>query len=79
MHGKLLDGTNGKILLDTGMSKSFMSKRFYLNCPSLHFLQKFALKPKSILVRNGQCISVLFVIPAVANLHGHRFQLHTLI
>ena len=30
--GKLLDGTECQILLDTGASKSFMSKSYYLHC-----------------------------------------------
>ena len=34
--GKLLDGTKCQILLDTGASKSFMSKSHYLCCKSLH-------------------------------------------
>ena len=40
--GKLLDGTECQILLDTGASNSFMSKMYYLTCNSLHFLWKFA-------------------------------------
>ena len=36
MGGKLLDGTECQILLDTGASKSFMSKSNYLWCKSLH-------------------------------------------
>ena len=36
--GKLLDGTECQILLDTGSSKSFMSKSHYLHCKSLHSL-----------------------------------------
>ena len=36
--GKLLDGTECQILLDTGASKSFMSKSHYLHCKSLHSL-----------------------------------------
>ena len=34
--GKLLDGTEHQILLDTRASKSFMSKSHYLCCKSLH-------------------------------------------
>ena len=40
--GKLLDGTECQIILDTGASKSFMSKSHYLHCKSLHLLSKFA-------------------------------------
>ena len=42
--GKLLDGTECQILLDTGVHKSFMSKSHYLRCTSLHSLLKFAPK-----------------------------------
>ena len=40
--GRLLDGTKCQLLLDTGTSKSFMSKSFYMQCKSLHTLLKFA-------------------------------------
>ena len=46
MLGKLLDGTECQLLLDTGTSKSFMSKSFYMWCKSLHSLPKFASKPR---------------------------------
>ena len=37
--GKLLDGTECHILLETGVSKSFMSKSHYLCCkPLTHYL-----------------------------------------
>ena len=42
--GKLLDGTECQILLDTGASKSLMSKSHYLHCNKLHLLPKFASK-----------------------------------
>ena len=42
--GRLLNGTECQILLDTGDSKSFMSKSHYLHCKSLHSLSKFASK-----------------------------------
>ena len=36
--GKLLDGTECQILLDTGATKSYMSKSYYLRCKTLHAL-----------------------------------------
>ena len=42
--GKLLGGTECQILLDTGESKSFMSKLHYLCCKSLYSVPKFASK-----------------------------------
>ena len=60
--GKLLDGTECQILLDTGASKSFMSESYYLHCKALHSLTKFALKTQRIQVGNGHYVSVLFII-----------------
>ena len=51
--GRLLDGTECQLLLDTGASKSFMSKSFYMQCKSLHSLLKFTSKTQRIQVGNG--------------------------
>ena len=40
--GRLFDGTECQLLLDTGASKSFTSKSFYMQCKSLHSLPKFS-------------------------------------
>ena len=37
-NGKLLDQTECSILIDTGTSKSCMSKSYYMGCKSLHAL-----------------------------------------
>ena len=50
--GKILDGIECQILLDTGASKSFMSKSQYLHCKVLHSLPKFASKTQRIQVGN---------------------------
>ena len=76
---KLLDGTECQLLLDTGASKPFMSKSFYMQCKSLHSLPKFASKTQRIQVGNGQCVSVLFIIPVVIDVHRHRFEIYTLV
>ena len=77
--GRLLDGTKCQLLLDTGASKSFMSKSFYMCCKSLHTLPKFAATTQKIQVGNGQCISVLFMIPVIIEVHNHRFEIYTLV
>ena len=77
--GKLLDRMECQLLLDTGASKSFMSKSFYMCCKSLHSLPKFASKTQRIQVGNGQFVSVLFVIPVIIDVHGHRFEIYTLV
>ena len=68
-----------QILLDTGASKSFMSKTHYLSCKSLHSLQKFAYKTQRIKLGYGQYVSVLFIIWIVIDKHGHRFNIFTLV
>ena len=65
--------------MDTGTSKSFMSKSHYLQCQSLHLLPYFASKTQIIQVENGQCVSVLFIILVVIGVHGHRFKFFTLV
>ena len=77
--GKLLDGTEYQILLDTGASKSFMSKSYYLCCKALHLLPKFASKTQRIQVGNGQHVSVLSIIPMIVEITGHRFEVYTLV
>ena len=76
---KLLDGTECQILFDMGASKSFMSKSYYMHCKSLHSLPKFASKTQRIQVDNGQFVSVLFIIPVTVDIHGHRFEIYTLV
>ena len=77
--GKLLDGTECQILLDTGATKSYMSKSYYLRCKTLHSLPKFSSNTQRIQVGNGQYVSVLFVIPVVIDVHQHRFEIFTLV
>ena len=77
--GRLLDGMKCQLLLDTGASKSFMSKSYYMHCKSLHTLPKFAATMQRIQVGNGQCVSVLFIIPVIIEVHGHRVEIHTLV
>ena len=42
-------------------------------------MQKFASRTQRIQVGNGQCISVLFIIPVIIDVHRHRFEIYTLV
>ena len=77
--GQLMDGMECQILLDTGVSKSFMSKSYYLHCKTLHSLPKFALKTQRIQVGNGQYVSVPFITSVIIEIAGHRFKIYTLV
>ena len=76
---KLLDGTECQILLDTGATKSYMSKSYSLQCKTLHALPQFSSNTQRIQVGNRQYVSVLFVIPVIIEVHGHRFEIFTLV
>ena len=76
--GKLLNREECQIQLDTGASKWYMSKSYYLRCKSLHNLPKFASKMQRIQVGNGQYVGVLFVIPVIIEMNGHRLEVFTL-
>ena len=77
--GELLGGGKLDILLDTGASKSYMSKAFYLNNPHLHKFPKFQSAIKHLQVGNGALVPTLFVIPLVFKIDGHNFEVYTLV
>ena len=77
--GKFLDETECQLLLDTGASKSFMTKSYYMHCKSLYSLPKFTSKTQRIQVGNGPFVSVLFISPVIIDVHRHRFEIYTLV
>ena len=77
--GKVLNRVECQILLDTGVSKSYMSKSYYLRCKALHGLTKFASKTQRIQVGNGQYVVVLFVILVIVEICSHRLEVFTLV
>ena len=50
-----------------------------MKCKPLHSLPKFASRTQRIQVGNGQCVSVLFIILVIIDVHGHRFENNTLV
>ena len=56
-----------------------MSESHYSRCKSSHSILKFASKTQRLQVGNGQYIGVLFIIPIVIDIHGHRFEIFTLV
>ena len=45
----------------------------------MHTLPKFISTMQRIQVGNNQCIGVLFIIPVIVDIHGHRFEIYTLV
>ena len=77
--GRILNGEECQILLDIGVSKSYMSKSYYLRCKALHDLPKFASKTQRIQVGNDQYIGVLYVVPVIFEICSHRLEVFTLV
>ena len=42
-------------------------------------ITKFSSHTQGIQVGNGQYVSILFVIPVIIDIHGHRFEIFTLV
>ena len=45
----------------------------------LHALPKFMSHTHRIQVENGQYVGVLFVSPVIIDIHGHKFEMYTLV
>ena len=66
-------------MVDTGASKSYMSKSYFLRCKSLHSLPKFTSTTTRIQVGSRQYVGVLFVIPVIMTIQKHRFEIFTIV
>ena len=77
-NGVLLGG--GEILLNTGASKSYMSKAFYRwQHVHLHHFAKFQSAIRHLQVGNGALVPALFVIPLVFKIQVHIFDMYILV
>ena len=61
------------------MSKSYMSKSYFMRCKNLHSLPKFTSATTRVQVGNGQYVGVLFIIPVILTIQSHRFEIFMLI
>ena len=69
----------GKLLIDSGASKSYMTKDFYLSHPVLHSLPKYQTAAKGVIVGNGTKMTVLFAIPVIITVGKHNFEVFTIV
>ena len=79
MWGQFIGGGVLDILLDTGASKSYMSKGFYMRHPHLHKYPKFNSTVKNLQVGNGELVATLFVISFVSKIGKNLFEVYTLV
>ena len=47
-----------------------------MQCTSLQSLLKFASRTQRIQVGNGRFVSVVFIIPIMVDIHGHRIEVY---
>ena len=76
--GRLLDGMKYQLLLDTGSSKSLMSKS-YICSVNLYIPYQNLPPPCKEYRLETLCVSILFIIPVIVDIHGHRFEIYTLV
>ena len=77
--GQLMGGKPFDLLLDTGASKSYMSREFYKKNPQLHSLPKYKTTIKELQMGNGALASAYFIIPIVFKIVRHKFEVFTLV
>ena len=74
--GSLSNGKEFKILIDTGVTHSYLSKSFYDTNPYLHKFPKIKLKASRIFVGNGEWVPALFIIPMCFSIENHAFEVY---
>ena len=60
--GKFIGGSMFDILLDTGASKSYMSKGFYMKHPHIHMYPKFNSMVRNLQVGNGELVELIGIV-----------------
>ena len=78
-EGKIVGGNKLDMLLDTGASKSYMSKAYYMKNPQLHSLPRYKTHIKNLQVGNGHKVATVFVVPVIISIKTHRFEIFTLV
>ena len=74
-RGQFVGGESIDILLDTGASKSYTSKAFYMRHTHLHKYPTI----RNLQVGNGDLVAALLVIPFVFKIGKHLFEIYTLV
>ena len=76
-NGKLLENTEWSILIYTGAVSPVCQIPIICNVNHFMHYQKSASSMWQVQVGNGQCVAVLFVIPVIKDVYGHRFGVFT--
>ena len=77
--GTLPNRKEFRILIDTGATRSYLSKSFYDSNVYLHRFPKIKPKASHIFVGNGKWIPTLFIVPICFSIENHTFEVYTII
>ena len=77
--GTLPNGKEFRILIDTGATRSYLSKSFYDSNVYLHKFPKIKPKTSCIFMGNGEWVPTLFIIPMCFSIENHAFEVYTII
>ena len=77
--GILPDGKEFRILIDTGATRSYLSKSFFDSNPYLHKFPQIKPRATRIYMGNGEWVPVLFIIPLCFSVDKHAFEIYTIV
>ena len=79
VEGRIGTGATIDILLDTGATKSYFSRKYYEEHPYLHDLPKYVPNLGPIRLGDGTLCTVDFIIPLIVTIENHVFEVFALI
>ena len=79
IKGHLSTGAAIDILIDTGATKSYLSRKYYEEHPYLHELPKYKPHLGPVRMGDGTMCAVDFIIPIIVTIQGHVFEIYSLI
>ena len=81
LAGHLLDNTRVRVLIDSGATKSLLSKEFYDRNPILHGYPRYKINPRGIKTagKNAKVLPVTECVNLIIKLRGHVFLINAYI
>ena len=79
MQASLPNGEKFNILIDTGVTRSYLSYRFYLECEYLKKLPKFKPLGPRVYMGNGEWVPAIHIIPIIFHVGNCTFEVYTLV
>ena len=78
-EGILPNGEKFRILIDTGVTRSYVSYTFYLECEYLRTLPKYTPTKPRVYMGNGKWTPAMYIIPMTFNIGNCAFEVYTVV